>query len=89
MPKFSLRRFLVSMAIVAVGLSIFAYALRIGWQTEMGPVVCLWLVGGTVAGAGVMNTFRLWWLGAVLGFAAALLAGLIVAYTPGPDGYIY
>jgi integral membrane sensor domain MASE1 len=81
--QFSLRRVLVSLFIVAVGLSMCSYVLR--ENLGAGPELSVWFfyAGGAVAGAGVLNPFRLWWIGAILGMFAAIAISVILLVEAG------
>jgi hypothetical protein len=74
MPRFSLRRLLVSITLIAVG--IVAASMFFGLPTrrlDESTRHVLWYLGGALIGAGVFAPFRKVWLGIVLGLVTQLL----------------
>jgi hypothetical protein len=77
-PRFSLKRFLVSITLVAIGIGILMWVLSPKDSIEVFALgMPMWLVGGVMIGAGVFAPFRLTLWGAVLGFLVQLVIFLL------------
>jgi hypothetical protein len=71
MPRFSLKRLLAGITLVAVGLGVASLApwIETGYPVHSeNAAIGAWLVGGAVAGAGAFYPFKRLWLGALTGF---------------------
>lgn len=85
MPQFSLKRLFVSMALIAVGCTMWAWAKRIDMlpTTSSGPVhidmraVYLMIASLPVFGAGIGTLFKLPFVGMFIGGAISIVLCLI------------
>jgi hypothetical protein len=74
-PRFSLKRLLVSMTLIAIGIATFTYLFqfRAGKTSQphinMTVFMALWTAGGAFIGAGLLTPLKRTVLGAALGFA--------------------
>ena len=73
MPQFSLKRLLVGMTAVAVGFAGILWVLRT--RGIDGRIVAeVWIMSGTILGAGVMAPFKRAGWGALFGFFSSVLS---------------
>ena len=86
MPRFSIKDLLLATTLVAIGIGGMCGA-DAGFLEPAELNMLTWVVCGAVAGAGIGYPFHLWRLGAVLGFVAALIWGMILLSMPNADGY--
>jgi hypothetical protein len=68
MPQFSIRRLLVGVTLISIGMAACGVALR---STATPSTMTLYYAGGAVVGAGLFTPFKHPILGVVLGFVAA------------------
>jgi hypothetical protein len=86
--QFSLRRLLASMLVVAVGLGLVMMICLDRFPSMQPPWPILLLIAGcALTGTGVMNPFRLWWAGAILGLVAGIIGAAILLSMPTANGY--
>jgi hypothetical protein len=74
MPCFSLRRLLISITIVAVGLMAVSMMFsKPPQRLEESTRFILWYLGGALIGAGVFAPFKKVWIGLLVGLIAQFL----------------
>ena len=81
--QFTLKRLLVSVTLVAIGLGMTSFVWRESHQSgapNYPPAVVFlaWFGGGMLIGAGLFTPVRLWWVGAVLGIAVQMGLAMIL-----------
>ncbi len=82
-PRFTIRQLFASTALIAIGLALIVYLLRV--QLNVDPPLndwvagTLWLIGGTLLGAGVLTPIDRALIGASVGLFVqlVLLCGVI------------
>jgi len=82
--NFSLRRILVSVGLISVGMAMIACVLRRdAFNLSLDDAIVLSNGGGALVGAGLFHPFRLWGLGAVIGAIVQLAIGFyLVTQSP-------
>lgn len=74
MARFSTKRMLVGVTVVAIGCGLIAYTIQHRGDQPIPQTLWQWTAGGAIIGAGLLTPLRLTLFGALIGFL--LLGGL-------------
>lgn len=81
LPRFSLKRMLLSTTLIAVGLVAICLLFRAPQRFNEATEVLLWFLGGALVGAGIFAPFDKARNGALVGLAVqGMIYGVIVSY---------
>ena len=82
MPEFSLKHFLLSVALIALGVGLVWVVLRPqrfeDWEPSGYLAATMWIVGGSLIGAGVMTPYKHPYIGAACGLVVQVVLMMII-----------